>query len=514
MKLISMIALALSLSTAAAMAQDILRIRLNADIRSLDPGVNRDANTDIVQSHLFEGLVAFKEDTSVGPLLAKSIDVSPDGKTYTFVLRDGLKFSNGAPVTSADVLFSWKRYTNPATGWRCLPEVDGRGAVKVMDVSAKDDKTIVYVLEKPSALFLTTLARPDCGGTGIFHASSIGPDGQWKEPVTTAPFKLGEWKRNQYIELLRNENYVPLPGKPDGMTGNKSVRVEKARFVIIPDESTTKAALIAGDLDINYDVENADLPEYKTHKDIVLDTKPVLNIGDFLFQTNDPLLKDVRIRKAFLLSLDMPELVYAVTEGQATPSNSPIPAASSFYGPVQKEVVKRDVEAAKKLLAEAGYSGQPITMLTNKRYPPMFNSAIAAQAMAAEAGFNIQLEVVDWGAQNDRYLSGDYQIMSHSFSARLDPSLSFDMFSGVKSEEPRKVWENRQALELLDKSMVTSDPKERQVLLDQIEKLFREDVAMIVTYSGVRTSGVRSNVVGYKGWALGQPRAWGVELKD
>lgn len=143
----------------------------------------------------------------------------------------------------------------------------------------------------------------------------------------------------------------------------------------------------------------------------------------------------------------------------------------------------------------------------------MFNSAIAAQAMAAEAGLNIELEVVDCGAQNDRYLSGDYQIMSHSFSARLDPSLSFDMFSGVKKDEPRKVWENKQALELLDKSMVVSDPKERQALLDQIEKLFREDVAMIVTYSGVRTSGVRPNVVGYKGWALGQPRAWGVQLK-
>ncbi|TXR47092.1 ABC transporter substrate-binding protein [Phyllobacterium endophyticum] len=508
-----MIALALSFSTASAMAEDVLRIRLNADIRSLDPGVNRDANTDIVQSHLFEGLVAYTEDASIDPLVAKSVHVSSDGKAYTFVLRDGLKFSNGEPVTTHDVLFSWKRYTDPVTGWRCLPEVDGRGAVKVTDVSAKDDTTVVFTLEKPSALFLTTLARTDCGGTGIFHRSSIGADGRWKEPITTAPFKLREWKRNQYIELVKNENYMPLPGRPDGMTGNKSVEVDKARFAIIPDESTAKAALIAGDLDINYDVENSDLPEYKTHKDIVLDTTPIMNVGDFLFQTNDPVLKDVRIRKAFLLSLDMPELVNAVTDGQATPSNSPIPKPSIFYGPVQKELVQRDVEAAKKLLSEAGYNGQPIKMLTNKRYPTMFNSAIAAQAMAAETGLNIELEVVDWGAQTDRYLSGDYQIMSHGFSARLDPSLSFDMFSGVKKEEPRKVWENEKALQLLNKSMVASDPKERQTLLDQIEKLFREDVAMIVTHSGVRTSAVRSNVVGYKGWALGTPRAWGVQLK-
>src|SRR5262245_6772478 len=160
-------------SASAQPAQDTLRIRLNADIRSLDPGTNRDGNTDIVQEHLYEGLVAFKEDASVGLMLAKSIEVSPDGKIYTFVLRDGITFSNGAPLTSDDVLFAWKRYTDPATGWRCLSEVDGRGAVKITDASAKDAQTVVFTLAKPSALFLATLARPDCGQTGIYHRSSI-----------------------------------------------------------------------------------------------------------------------------------------------------------------------------------------------------------------------------------------------------------------------------------------------------------------------------------------------------
>jgi peptide/nickel transport system substrate-binding protein len=514
MKMTSIIAFTLCFAAGTAFAdEDVLRIRLNADIRSLDPGVNRDGNTDILQSHLFEGLVAFREDASVGPMLAKSVDVSQDGKTYTFVLRDGLKFSNGDPLTSEDVLFAWKRYTNPDTGWRCLPEVDGRGAVKVTGVTATDDKTVVFTLEKPSALFLATLARPDCGSTGIFDKASLGPDGKWKEPITTAPFKLGEWRRGEYIELERNENYVSLPGAPDGLTGNKTAGVAKARFVIVPDEATAKAALIKGDLDINYDVENADLPEYKTHNDIILGSTSVMNISDFLIQTKDPVMKDVRIRKAFQLSLDMNELVHSVTEGQAKPNNSPIPTPSSFHGTAQSEVVKRDLDQAKKLLKEAGYTGQPIKLITNKKYPPMFNSALVAQAMAAEAGFNIELEVIDWGTQQDRYLAGEYQIMSHGFSSRLDPSLSFDMFSGIKAEQPRKVWENTEALALLAKSMSVPDAKERQPIFDQMEKLFREDVPMIVTYSAVQTSGVRANVVGFKGWALGQPRAWGVSFK-
>ena len=121
MRLPTLLVLSSGLLAGIANAQEAqpLRLRLNADIRSLDPGVNRDANTDAVQNHLFEGLVAFREDASVGPLLAKSISVSEDGRTYTFVLRDDLHFSNGEPVGSDDVLFAWKRYTDPATGWRC-----------------------------------------------------------------------------------------------------------------------------------------------------------------------------------------------------------------------------------------------------------------------------------------------------------------------------------------------------------------------------------------------------------
>jgi peptide/nickel transport system substrate-binding protein len=492
---------------------DTLRIGLKADIRSLDPGVNRDANTDAVQAHLFEGLVAFRENSSVGPMLAKSIDISPDGKTYSFVLRDRLRFSNGEPLTSEDVLFSWKRYTTPATGWRCLQDVDGRGAVKVTGVAAPDAKTVVYSLEKPSAVFLATLARPDCGGTGIFHRSSIGPDGQWREPVATGPFKLGAWKRGQMVELARNDNYQPLAGERDGLTGNKTAQIAGVQFVVIPDVSTAKVALQTGKIDVISDIELANLAEYKADPNLKLQATALMNTNTFLFQTKDSLLADVRIRKAFLLSLDMEELVNATTEGQAKPNNSPLPTPSAYRGPLQSEISRRDLAEAKRLLAEAGYKGQPMKMLANKQYAAMYNNAIVAQAMAREAGINIELEVLDWGAQQDRYLSGEYQMMSFNFSARLDPALSFEMFSGTKAEQPRKVWENREALALLAKTMEITEPEKRQPLLDDMERLFRADVPMIVTYSEMRISATRANVAGYKGWALGHPRAWGVSLK-
>ena len=107
-----------ALTAASPVLADAVRVQLRADIRSIDPGVNRDHNTDGVVLHMVEGLVAYGEDASPKPLLAEKVDVSADGKTYTFTLRKGVKFHNGAEMTSADVLWSWNRYMDPKTQWR------------------------------------------------------------------------------------------------------------------------------------------------------------------------------------------------------------------------------------------------------------------------------------------------------------------------------------------------------------------------------------------------------------
>src|SRR5262249_16427238 len=141
-------------SSGATAQQSVLRIALSNDIRSVDPGLNRDGNTDSVVMHMVEGLVTYREDTSVGLMLAKSVDVSPDGRTYTFKLREGVKFHNGKTLTSDDVLFTWNRFMDPKNPWRCLPDFDGHGAATVEAVSAPDPLTVVYKLKEPSAIFL------------------------------------------------------------------------------------------------------------------------------------------------------------------------------------------------------------------------------------------------------------------------------------------------------------------------------------------------------------------------
>ena len=205
-----------ALSGRPVLAQDgVLRVRLNADIRSTDPGVNRDGNTDMVMVHLVEGLVAYREDTSIGPMLAEKIDVSSDGTSYTFTLREGVRFHNGELLTSSDVKTSWDRYLKKETNWRCLTEFDGRGIAKITGIEIPDAKTVVFKLEKPAALFLASMARTDCGQSGIWHKASLNVDGSWNEPIGTGPYTLAEWRKGQFVELKRFGGYSPRSGAID-----------------------------------------------------------------------------------------------------------------------------------------------------------------------------------------------------------------------------------------------------------------------------------------------------------
>lgn len=496
-----------------AQADTTLRVGLNADIRSTEPGVNRDDNTDTVMLHIVEGLVAHREDASVGPLLAREVQVSEDGLTYTFKLREGVRFHNGATLSAADVKWTWEHYLNPKTQWRCLAEFDGRGGAKITSITTSDPLTVVFQLDQPSGLFLASMARPDCGGGGILHPDSVAADGRWKAPISTGPFTLADWKPGQSVELTRFKDYSARDeAGPDGFTGKKQALVDVLRFMIIPDASSAKAALLSNNIDLLPDVTASDAQELKTLPGIQVSVSPIMAICGLLFQTNDPLLKDVRIRQAIALSLDYGQMVTALSNGLSEPNNSAIPQTSTFYGATAKQGYKYDPQEAQRLLKEAGYHGQPIKMIVNKRYQQMFDMGVLSQAMAQASGLNIEMETLEWGTQLERYQSGNYQMMSFSYSSRLDPALGFDSLMGDKSKEPRKVWDSPQAQALLRDAVRQSDTGKRQELFDQLHRMMIHDTPMVIIYNGTIIGALRDSVRGYHSWPVAKPRLWGVSL--
>lgn len=495
--------------------QSVLRISLNADIRGTNPGVNRDDNTDAVVLHSVEGLVAYGENASIKPLLAESVAVSEDGRTYTFKLRQGIKFHNGADLTSADVAWNWKRYTDPKTEWRCLAEFDGRGRTQVEAIETPDASTVVFRLTKPDALFLATLARTDCAMTGIVHKDSVKADGSWDKPIGTGPFKLTEWRRGEFVKLARFDAYSSLgEGRPDGYAGSKRPLVDEVRFMIIPDNAAAKTALLRGDVDVVPDVANADVKELKAQANLGLSIAQNMGLSTLLLQTKDPLLSNVKLRQAIAAALETSQIAAAVTEGLAKQNNSIVPLSSSYHTAAHDRGYKHDPEAAKKLLQEAGYKGEPIVIITNKRYPQTFASSVIMQAMLQAVGINATLEVLEWGTQLDRYNKGNYQMMAFPYSARLDPSLSYESVMGAKEKQPRKVWDNPEAQALLEKSMVVSNQAERQKIFDELHSRFLTEVPFVMLYNGVEASAFRKNVQGYAASVLSKPRAWEVRVAN
>jgi len=500
------------LACAGAFAQTTVTVAQPADIRSTNPGVNRDGTTDGIVLNMVEGLVGYREDGSVAPLLAQSVEVSADGLTYTFKLRKGVKFHNDAPLTSADVAWSWNRYMDPKTDWRCTSEYDGRSGLKVLETAAPDDNTFVMKINKPSAIFLTTLARTDCGMTAILHKSSVKADGSWDKPVGTGPFKFGEWKRGEYLTVTAFKGYTSPPGtKTDGYVGRKAPLIDSVRFLVVPDGATAAAGLKSGAIDAGQ-ITSSDAQELKNDRNLVVQAPTAAGKNVLLFQTRDPLLKNQKLRQAIAASLDMEQIVAAASEGLGSVNNSAVNKGSSYYGPVEKKGLHYDPAQAAKLLREAGYKGEKITIQANKRaLVPSYTVAVLAQAMMQSIGINAQIEVLEWATQLDRYNSGNYQMSSFTYSSRPDPALSYEQFSGSKDKQPRKVWEDPQALKLIDETFTEADPKKRQVLFDQIHTLMIQQVPLVVLSDVVDAWASRSRIIGFAVWE-GKPRLWNVSI--
>jgi peptide/nickel transport system substrate-binding protein len=511
MRRFAVLCLAMLAAATSVRAESVLRTMITTDIRGLMPGISPDDNTGLVLQNIYEGLVAWRADGTVAPMLAKEIAISDDGRSYTFTLRDGVTFHNGAPLTSSEVAWTWARFLDPKAGRPCRANFDGSRQIKIVAVETPSPMQVIFRLAEPSGAFLSMLARSDCDGTGIAHPDSIGADGVWKDAIGTGPFKLTEWRRGQYVELARFPAYHARSEPADGLAGAKLAKIDRIRLTIVPEPSTAKAAMQSGELDLWPSIDPKFAEELKAGGVEVV-ASPVSSLNAIVMQTSDPLLKDKRIRQAIEAALDYQSMAESLTDGYAKPSTSLLPLSSRYYGPVQQNGHRHDPARAKKLLAEAGYQGQPIKITTNSRFAVMNDVAVLMQAMAQQVGLNMTVEVVEFATQLNRYFKGDYQLMVFNYTPYLDPLFGLDRFIGDKTAQADRVWGNPQAIELLAKLTQTSSPEARQPLFDDLHRLFIEDSPMVVWSSGVNVSAYAKAVRGYAPWPGRKPRFWNMEV--
>ncbi|MBS0224036.1 MAG: ABC transporter substrate-binding protein [Proteobacteria bacterium] len=502
----------LSLAAQGMASARELRVANVGDMRSMIPAGTTDPGTQVPQVQIYEGLVTWREDGSVAPMLAADLPtVSPDGLVYTFKLRDGLTFHDGTPVTAQSVVKTWEYYLNPKNNWVCRNYFNS-DTVKIVGVEAKSTTEVAFRLAKPSKVLLTQMARTDCQESAIMAESMVSGDQKPSLPIGTGPFKVVSIRPGQDITLVKFENYKARSEKMDGFAGRKEALVDKIVFVIIPDPAASNAALLAGNIDIWSRIELSYAKALASTPGIKVDSAMTPSTYTLAFQTSKGPLQSEALRQAINYAIDRKGMVDALTEGHATPSSSIIPASSQFYASAAKGGFDYDPGKAAALLKQAGYKGEPVRITTNKNYPMMFETGVMVQGYLQAVGINAQLEVNDFATQFSKYNTGNYDMMTWNYNPSFVPGLVFDRFTGSKKMQASKLWTDPEARRLVDE-LLDTPISQQQPLYAQLQKLYVKDAPMIVWATGEVTSAYRNNVQGYASWPGRLPRLWNVSVK-
>jgi peptide/nickel transport system substrate-binding protein/oligopeptide transport system substrate-binding protein len=318
------------------------------DPRSLDPALSTDVPTGRVVAYLFDGLTRFEPDATVKPSLADRWDVSPDGITYTFHLHQGVLFQNGQPLTSRDVVASWTRVLLPATksgsasflysirGARAVAE--GK-ATTVSGLSAPNDSTVVVQLEQPFAIFPKLLAMPMASVVPAHPPADLG-----QHPIGSGPWKLVEWKHDDYLLFARNPHYFAGPPQSDTL-----------RARIIAEPSTAVAEFESGNVDVlEIPPEEAEEWVDDQSRTSMLRSTPSLEFVYVALNTTRGPLVDRRVRQAIACAVDIDKIIERLVGGRGTRAAGVIPPSLGGYDSTRKPY-PYDPARAKRLLAESGH---------------------------------------------------------------------------------------------------------------------------------------------------------------
>jgi peptide/nickel transport system substrate-binding protein len=499
--------LAVPLSAEAQKKGGVLRIGNLGEPPSLDPHWGTQTITEVLTNHIFEGLYSLDEKYQPIPMLADGMPaVSKDGLTYTIKLRKGIKFHNGKEMTSDDVVASLLRWSKRSTYGKSL-------WAQVVDLKATDNYTVELKLKEKSAIVVISLAIPN-NFDAIYPreiAEKFPPDQRITEWVGTGPFKLAEWKPDQYIRMTRFDDYKPLPGKQSGYGGAKIVYVDELRWIPVPDAASRAAQLESGDLDVADDLVADAYDRLKANKDV----HPVLVKPYYwlvaVFNKKEGLMTNQKLRQAWQAALDIEPIMKTVAGGKpefyrmdSSLAFQELPWHTKIQGLPWNE---RNKEKAKRLLKEANYSGQPIRFMTTQEYKWMYDFALVTKQQLEEVGFKIDLQVMDWSTLGQRRVQPkEYDVFTTGMGNFFDPT--HHIYLGPNWPG----WtEDEQIGTLMAQMARETDPKKRYALWEQTTKRFYEYVA-VARYGdlfGLRA--IRKNVKGFSE-KTERPRFWGVWL--
>lgn len=439
-----------------ALAKDTLTLGMVLEPPVLDPTAGAaSAIREVTYANLFEGLVRITATAEVAPGLASSWTISPDGLTYTFHLRTGVKFHDGTPFDCSIVKFSYDRAVAPdSTNAQ-------KGLFEAIDrTECPDPATAVVTLKRPTSNFLFNMGW----GDAVMLAPASAANNK-TNPVGTGPFRFKQWVRGDRVELDRNPNYWGTPAKLGLVT-----------FKFISDPSAATAAMMAGDLDAfpNFPAPET-IPQFKDDPRFTVEIGTTAGKTILALNNARKPFDDVRVRRALAHAIDRKALIDAVGSGFGTPIGSHYTPADPGYVDLAN-TYPYDPAKARQLLAEAGV--KPGTSFTIMLPPPTYarrgGEVIAAQLheVGLEANL-VPIEFAQWLDQVFRRSEFDATIISHTETRDLDIYARDKYYFNYQSPSYKALY--KQYLEAVD-------PARQTALLGDLQRKLAEDEPNVFLY--------------------------------
>ena len=483
------------------------------DSVGLDPAYETDGNSFMICDNVYEQLVAYKdESTDIEPGLAKSWEISDDGKTYTFNLREGVTFHDGTPFNANAVVFSIGRMMKdrnlnffgegfevpaqdrPPEYWVSMEMDDTIGSIE-----ATGEFTVVFNLKRVEAPFIANM--------GMDFASIISPTaflkdpkGYVRNPVGTGPFKFVKWVADDNITLEKYADYWDKSGGP---------YLDKVVFRAIPENSVRFLELKTGNIDICQFPNPADIELAKKDPNLKLVSQPGMNVGYLGFNFTKPLWQNIHLRRAVAHAINRQAIVDNIYQGMGQLAKNGIPPTMWGYN---NDVpgYSYDPEVAKEELALAGYpegEGLSEIKLWSMPVPRPYNPeglkvGIAMIGDLAKVGILANVTSYDWGTylKRQREQPDDMDLFQLGWTGDNGDPDNFlaVLFDGLASPAIRTQWKNERYHELMLQGKTTIDQAKRAEIYKEAQQLMFDDVAVIPVAHSTVIWPMRNNVMNFK----------------
>ena len=488
----------------------VLDINIASEPDSIDPALNTSVDGAIMISHLFESLIRWDDDGEgnavLKPGIAESWEVSDDGLTWTFKLRDA-KWSDGKDITADDFVYSWNRLVDPATGadYEYMLDMVKGYDEKKLDISAPDPKTFVVNLSVKCPYFEEICAFP---AVMPVRKDIIEANKTWTNSpetlVSNGAYKLEKWEHNSTLSMVKNPEYYD----------QDSVKAEKLAFHLQDDQNAIYASYRSGDLDFINSVPQEEIQKLLDTKELKI--KPYVGTYFVCFNTEKEPFNDPKVRKAFSLAIDRNFIVNQVTGQGQEPATAYVPSGvydakgaegddfrtvGGDYYSINDEDYEKNIEEAKKLMEEAGYKDGEGFPQIDYLYNTDENHKAIAEALQnmwqENLGVQVSLQNQDWNVFLKERKEGNYNIARHGWIADYNDPMSFiDMWlTGGGNNDAQ--YKNPEFDKFVKAAKATSDPDERMENMHKAEDiLIGEDNVVAPLYFYNNSYMMKPNIKG------------------